>query len=115
MAWRSRASLRDPAALDRWLTQICLRRALRLRMRVWRRQRAETASLQAPDARGDDDGADLDHAVGNLSPRQRAVIVLHYRDGYTLDECAQLLRCGPGSVRQHLSRALASLRQQLSR
>ena len=115
IAWRSRSSLRDPEALGPWLTRICLRRALRLRLRAWHRRAAETTRFTVPSLGGDADVATLDHAVGRLSPRQRAVIVLHYRDGYSLDECAELLRCRSGTVRQHLSRALASLREELSR
>jgi RNA polymerase sigma factor (sigma-70 family) len=52
-------------------------------------------------------------AVSQLSSRQRAVVALHYGQGYSLDEIAQILRCGRGTVRTHLSRALGSLRRSL--
>jgi RNA polymerase sigma factor (sigma-70 family) len=52
-------------------------------------------------------------AVARLSRRQRAVVALHYGQGYSLDEIAQILRCGRGTVRTHLSRALGSLRRSL--
>jgi RNA polymerase sigma factor (sigma-70 family) len=52
-------------------------------------------------------------AVSQLSSRQRAVVALHYGQGYSLDEIAQILRCGRGTVRTHLSRALGSLRRNL--
>lgn len=52
-------------------------------------------------------------AVSQLSRRQRAVVALHYGQGYALDEIAEILRCGRGTVRTHLSRALISLRRSL--
>ena len=114
VAWRSRRTLRDPEALGPWLTRICLRRALRLRLRIRHRQLAELSRLDPPDAAPDPDPR-LDAAVSRLSPRQRAVIRLHYGDGHTLDACAGLLGCRPGTVRRHLGRALATLRRELGR
>lgn len=115
LAWRSRRSLRDPSALSTWLTRICLRHCLRLRHRLHLRHEAEVAGRSALEASEpfDDTDLDVDGAVAKLSRQQRAVVVLHYRDGYTLNECAGLMGCRPGSVRRHLSRALATLREDL--
>ncbi len=52
-------------------------------------------------------------AVSQLSRRQRTVVALHYGQGYSLDEIAEILSCGKGTVRTHLSRALGSLRRSL--
>jgi DNA-directed RNA polymerase specialized sigma24 family protein len=41
------------------------------------------------------------------------VITLHYHFGYSLDECASLMGCRPGTARSHLGRALAMLRRKL--
>ena len=41
-------------------------------------------------------------------------MTLHYEYGYTLDECASLIGCQPGTARSHLARALASLRKELN-
>ena len=49
-----------------------------------------------------------------LSRRQRAVVVLHYSYGYTLDECSRFMGCRPGTARQHLARALTHLRETLN-
>lgn len=68
----------------------------------------------AEDAAGRDAGcleALRDEAFARLSRQQRAVVVLHYQYGYTLDECSVLMRCRPGSARQHLARALRRLRE----
>ena len=57
---------------------------------------------------------DFDNAFGCLSPLQRAAFVLHFHDGYTLDECGRLLGCRPGTARSHLGRAVAKLRKEFA-
>lgn len=114
LAWRSWDQVRDPSSLRSWLTTICVRRSLRMRISLVRRrqQATEDALAQAPVA-DTDTWLNWDAVFATLSPRQRAVVVLHYRHGYTLDECARVMGCRPGSARQHLSRALARLRKEI--
>ena len=57
---------------------------------------------------------DLDRSYRRLSPKQRAAVFLHYHHGYSIDECADLMTCGAGSVRTHLARALASMRKEMT-
>jgi RNA polymerase sigma-70 factor (sigma-E family) len=52
----------------------------------------------------------LMEALRQLSPRQRAVIVLRYFDDLTERETARMLGCSAGSVKKHASRALDRLR-----
>jgi len=113
-AWRSWARTIDHASPGPWLTRICVNRCLshRSRSRMLRLRTAEldeaTASVPGP--------ADpaLAERFGVLSRHQRAVVVLHYYQGYSLDECAQAMGCRPGTARSHLHRALRSLREVLS-
>ncbi|MFF0309307.1 SigE family RNA polymerase sigma factor [Streptosporangium sp. NPDC004379] len=49
-------------------------------------------------------------ALGVLSVRQRAVVVLHYFEGMTLAQVADVLGCSLGAVKSQLGRALARLR-----
>jgi len=53
--------------------------------------------------------------LARLPRRQRAVLVLRYYEGLSDQEIAEVLACGPGTVRSYASRALASLRVQLAR
>ncbi|NUW30761.1 SigE family RNA polymerase sigma factor [Nonomuraea sp. SMC257] len=69
----------------------------------------ETADLRDPAAEVDDQAA-LWSAIGTLSPRQRAVIVLHYFEGRTLAQVAEIVGCSLGAVKSQLSRALTRLR-----
>ena len=113
LAWRSWADLRDPSKRSAWLRQICVRRAIRSRRRLLPRLwLADTIDVhqQPPE----DPDLDLDRCYRRLTRQQRAVITLHYEYGYSLDECAALIGCQPGTARSHLARALASLRKELS-
>jgi len=115
LAWRSWDRLRDPDRRGAWLRSICVRRCLRRQRRLRQRQRSESGAAAADSASlcGGYGEVEWDAALDRLSVRQRAVLVLHYRCGYTLDECAAHLGCRPGTVRQHLARALAQLRRSL--
>jgi RNA polymerase sigma-70 factor (sigma-E family) len=57
---------------------------------------------------------DRDQVVGLLAMlprRQRAVLVLRFYEGRTDGEIAAILGCAAGTVRSHVSRALAELRR----
>lgn len=112
LAWKSWSKLRDPERRSSWLKQICLHRCLRVRRRFHgivflTEQDADPRTTYGGDP-------DLDRVFQRLSPRQRAVLTLHYQYGYQLDECAALLACRPGTARSHLARALTLLRKELS-
>ncbi|OUC92670.1 SigE family RNA polymerase sigma factor [Streptosporangium minutum] len=49
-------------------------------------------------------------AIGELSGRQRAVVVLHYFEEMTLAQVADVLGCSVGAVKSQLGRALTRLR-----
>jgi RNA polymerase sigma-70 factor (ECF subfamily) len=113
LAWRSWDALRDPSKRGAWLRQICVRRAIRSRRRLLPRlwlAETGTAHRQAPE----DPDLDLDRGYRRLTRPQRAVVTLHYEYGYSIDECAALIGCQPGTARSHLARALASLRKELN-
>ncbi|MDP9847005.1 SigE family RNA polymerase sigma factor [Streptosporangium lutulentum] len=84
----------------------------------WRRRwRGEVPAASIPEtadprdtAAEVDDQAVLWSAIGTLSPRQRAVIVLHYFEGRTLAQVADIVGCSLGAVKRQLSRALTRLR-----
>ncbi|MDQ6713844.1 MAG: RNA polymerase sigma factor [Candidatus Dormibacteraeota bacterium] len=113
LAWRSWDALRDPSKRSAWLRQICVRHAIRSRRRLLPRLwLADSGDVhgQPPE----DPDLDLDRGYRRLTRPQRAVVTLHYEYGYTLDECAALIGCQPGTARSHLARALARLRKELN-
>ncbi|WP_370019595.1 SigE family RNA polymerase sigma factor [Planotetraspora sp. GP83] len=52
---------------------------------------------------------DLRTALQQLSPRQRACVVLRYYDDLAVGQIAAVLGCGEGTVKRHLSEGLARL------
>lgn len=52
---------------------------------------------------------DLVRALRRLSPRQRSCVVLHYYEDMPVAAVADLLGCRPGTVKRHLSDAVAAL------
>jgi RNA polymerase sigma factor (sigma-70 family) len=51
--------------------------------------------------------------LARLPRRQRAALVLRFYEGLPDSEIAEVLGCAVGTVRAHVSRALATLRAQM--
>ncbi|MBO0869360.1 MAG: SigE family RNA polymerase sigma factor [Micromonosporaceae bacterium] len=51
--------------------------------------------------------------IATLPARQRAVVALRFYEDMPIDQIAEMLGCRPVTVRTHLSRALAALRDAL--
>lgn len=96
-----------------WLWTIGLRAAFdRLR-----RRRRWVAALGRPAVDGsyqDRLDPDLWAALGRLEPRARAALLANVLDGYTQREIAAMLAVPEGTVASWLSRARASLRDELA-
>jgi RNA polymerase sigma factor (sigma-70 family) len=116
-AWVGWARRADPSRTAGWLRTICVRKALRRRSwgRRWASAVLTGAEVDAAHHHLEAE-ADLDvhRAFGKLSPKQRAVIALHFAYGYTVAESAALMGCSAGAAASHLSRALGRLRRDLS-
>jgi RNA polymerase sigma-70 factor (sigma-E family) len=110
----------------RWVTRAehpdaYVRRIVTTSYLDWRRRRsnAEAPVGVVPDRAGPDlaegvvERDRLRRALGTLTPRQRAVLVLRHYEGLDDAAIAALLRCGEVSVRSHASRGAARLRESL--
>lgn len=82
----------------------------RLRL-VWRRVGPLPDTLATP---GPEEREELEELF-SLPPEDRAVIHLHYYEGWSTNEIAQMLGQRPGSVRSRLSRAREKLRKLLEK
>jgi RNA polymerase sigma-70 factor (sigma-E family) len=84
--------------------------------RLRKRRVPEQSDGHVPDVEVPDPSASIDQrsilvsALMQLTPRQRAVIVLRYWDDLTEAQTAEVLGCSTGAVKSHTSRALAGLR-----
>lgn len=82
----------------------------RLRL-AWRRVGPLPDTLATP---GPEEQEELEELFA-LPPEDRAVIHLHYYEGWSTDEIAQMLGLRPGTVRSRLSRARQRLRRLLEK
>ena len=96
--------LANPSA---WLTRVLVN-GCKSRLRLgWRRVGPLPDTLPTP---GPEEREELEELFA-LPPEDRAVIHLHYYEGYSTDEIARMLGCRPGTVRSRLSRARDRLRK----
>jgi RNA polymerase sigma-70 factor (ECF subfamily) len=100
--------LRDPDALEAWLTRIAVRACYDLQRRRRRTVSYPMAVLEAPTGR---DSALVD-LIEQLPPADRTILVLHYGHGYALDEIARLLDLNYATVRSRIARARIRLFQE---
>jgi RNA polymerase sigma-70 factor (sigma-E family) len=111
--------LRDPGAFDAYLRTTIVN----LSHSHFRRKKVERAYLDrvrsAPAPVGTDttgryeERQELWDALGRLSRRQRAAIVLRFYEDLPETEVAQVLGCAPGTVKSLVSRGLERLRTEI--
>ncbi|WP_051485811.1 RNA polymerase sigma factor SigM [Nocardioides sp. J54] len=130
-AFRRAGSFRGDAAVTTWLHRVVVNACLdRLRAQKVRRAEPLPEDVDGPrplrPVAGDPVGPGVptdpaDHslaserrrvvlsALGELSPEQRAAVVLVDMEGYSVAEAAQVLDCAEGTVKSRCSRARARL------
>jgi RNA polymerase sigma-70 factor (ECF subfamily) len=119
LIWRKLCWLRDTEVFRPWAYRIANREAFRRlrKHRVHARMLGKEASLaevpapQAPLPKEWEEA--LPGLLALLSPASRAVLILHYLQGMTLNEVADILEVSPGTVKSRLAYGLATLRQQI--
>jgi RNA polymerase sigma factor (sigma-70 family) len=117
-AWRDLPSLRDVDRFDAWLRQLLVRSCIdELRRR--RRLSVEVELVDAMHPSVSDstisiaDRDALQRAFRRLDPEQRALVVLYYYQGLSLEEVAAALRIPAGTAKSRLFRARELLRAAL--
>lgn len=84
--------------------------------RRWRHEHATDRLPETPVRVGNPhdsaaDRTDLWRALGELPPKQRAVVVLRFYEDQSEAQTADILGCSVGTVKSHTARALSRLRQ----
>src|SRR5262249_34862416 len=120
LIWRKLYWLRDPEVFRPWAYRIASREAFRRlkKHRVQARALGEEVLLAGIPAREappfPQEWADvLPGLLALVSPASRAVLTLHYLQGMTLNEVADVLEVSPGTVKSRLAYGLAALRQKI--
>lgn len=94
-----------------WLIRCTVNRAKSLTASPWRKR---TVPLETAEEVGvEDDYREVYSAVLSLPGKYRAVIHLHYFEGLSVMEIAQMLHIAEGTVKSQLSRGRALLRDML--
>jgi RNA polymerase sigma-70 factor (ECF subfamily) len=118
-AFSGLAKFRGEAAVDTWFYRILVREVSR--QRRWRAVRQlwsgapETAPEPIDPAPEGDSGLRrrIAAALEQLTAAQREVFVLVHLEGFTISEAAAVLGKATGTLKSHLHRALAALREEL--
>jgi RNA polymerase sigma-70 factor (ECF subfamily) len=128
-AYRNRESFRGEASVTTWLIRIALNlakdHARNRRQSFWKRLFGHSdddwtevaATVAAPQASAEkallakEEVAQVMRAVETLSPQQRAVFTLRFVEEMTLEEIAAATELKTGTVKAHLSRAVAAVRK----
>ena len=109
--WRRGPAIENPRA---WLTRICVNYCLNRERATWRTLLMDPGDIpRQPVAAVEDALIDFDRAYRRLSVQQRAVVALYYQHDHSIEDCARVLGCRPGTVRSHLARGVEKLRQEL--
>jgi RNA polymerase sigma-70 factor (ECF subfamily) len=119
-AYRALGSFRGDARLETWFYRILVRQAHNYRR--WRAVRDLWSGVREedpPDSSAEELGDPglrrrIASALEQLSRRQREAFVLVHLEGFTIQECADLLGKPTGTIKSHLHRALTTLRTELA-
>lgn len=103
-AWQKRGTLRSMDKFKPWMLRILVNTCKDM-LRRQSRQRfvsleEETAAVEPPEA-----PAALGRAIDSLKPEWRVVVILHYLEGYSIADIAQVLRIPSGTVKSRLKNA----------
>ena len=115
IVYRRLSSLHEPRLFRPWVYRIATRRALRLLDRRRRHRRELTlgeleVAAPIPEELDPDLQRALHDGVAELPPATRTVFLLHYFEGLTLRESAEVLDIPAGTVKSRLAYGLELLR-----
>ena len=112
--WFKRKSLRSAAALESYTRTVMVNTNIQWWRRKWKGE-APTEILPEPAAPSQygvvDDRDQLLRALAELPKRTRAALVLRYFEDLPDAEVAQIMGCSSSTVKSHISRGLARLRE----
>ena len=109
-AWEKRGTLRDERYFKTWMTRILIRECIPITRCQKRAVPVETLPEQISDDAAYDRVNLLRWGLEQLPQRQRTMIVLHYMEGYDVNETARIIGTTKGAVCAGLSRARDTLR-----
>jgi RNA polymerase sigma-70 factor (ECF subfamily) len=120
-AYRGLQNFREEASIETWFYRILVRQAQNYRRwravrELWSGSKEENLPDPSSTAELSDPGLRrrIAKALDQLSRRQREAFILVHLEGFTVQECADLLGKPTGTIKSHLHRALTRLRAELA-
>ena len=119
-AWRGIGDYRGDASFMTWLYRILVRLALD-RAETLKARRGREVSVEEPEEELSATTSDaslarrMDRLLGALPPAQRAALTLFYYEDRPVAEIAQMLEMPENTVKTHMSRGRAALREAYER
>jgi len=117
-AWQNLHTLKEPRYFKTWLTRILLNECYGMlrsrRNTVSYDEYMSSGSAEEPSAEEALEPPEVFEAVRQLPERFRLPVILHYLNGFTVKETAELLACSEGAAKMRLSRARELLRKTLT-
>lgn len=115
LIYRKLRWLNDPSLYRPWVYRIASRLAFKSLKKRSRELPMESANREVPNEpvapRSPEDAEALLALLRHLTPNTRAVVALHYYEGKTLREVAEILGIAEGTVKSRLAYALEVLRR----
>lgn len=105
-AWQKLPTLKDERYFDTWLVRILIRECVNIQRRQRRTTPVETVIQPQPPVQNEA----LRQALDALPQKLRIATVLHYMEGYSVEEIARIVGATKGAVCSRLSRARDQLR-----
>ncbi len=105
-------TLRNPNAMKTWFYKILTNECLQALKRTQREQLTEPADIREEIylEKAYDSDVELYEAVRQLAPETQTIIMLHYYEGYTLKEIAQITGFHLSTVKSKLYAGLKKLK-----
>jgi RNA polymerase sigma-70 factor, ECF subfamily len=118
-AWQALPRFRGESSFSTWLYRIVARQSFDRLQTLKRRRERETVIEAAVDRAAGESASDeaawrarqVERLIDRLSPVQRAVVTLFYFQDRSVEQVAEALAMPENTVKTHLSRARAEMRQ----
>lgn len=110
-AWQKRHQLKDERYMQTWVIRILINECHNIQRKRARELPLEELTEWAAPAEAD---TELHDALLALEEALRLPLVLHYIEGFSIDEIARILRCPQGTVKSRMRRGRHELKILLS-
>ncbi len=110
-AWQKRGQLKQPRYMQTWVVRILINECRNIQRKRWREVPLDEMPERIAPADAD---YEVHDALLKLDEKLRLPIILHYMEGFTVSEIADILRLPQGTVKSRMNRGRAQLKKTLT-